>query len=513
MKRLLLLPVLFVLLFAACKNKKPGILNSSNLAGSFITIDAGKDNTLKTPKGAIIKIAANSFDIPAGAKVNIEIKEAYSMQDILKAGLTTMSNGKLLQSGGMIYFNATAGSEPVNFLKPVGITIPSKVYDDSMKVFKGEIEGDSTINWIEPKPLDTSVVSKEMAVGKALFKANCASCHKPLVDMTGPAIAGSRDRAPNREWQYKFINNVNSMIETDPYARSMLAKWGSLMTQFNLPKPDIKAILDYCDNEAALKRVQKISETVMPETAPLNNSDSSAGSFNIDCGYDTVPVFDNSSISILPQDTSGAIDTSFADYTKPEDLPVYSFSIDRSGWYNIDCFIDNNINEVKDVMLTASLKNGDAENATVYLCIPSRKLLTYGREEKGNIIFYEEDGKIKLVPGDEAFILVVEVKKDKLYYGITKFTVQPAQHIVAEMKESTKEKILDAFRKNKLEDVKIDIDKIEVEEFIYVNETDSITNEVDTIAPKKEMQIIKNPCIADTTKKPLPLMAFANIKK
>ncbi len=505
MKQSLCLSLLFALLFSSCKNNKPGILKSSNLTSSFITIDAGKENTLKTAKGAIIKIAANSFDVPAGTKVSIELKEAYSIQDILKAGLTTISNGKLLQSGGMIYFNATADNKPVNFLKPVGITIPSKTYNDSMKVFKGEIAGDSSINWIEPKQLDSNVFSKELATGKALFKANCTSCHHPYKDMTGPAVAGSRDRAPNKDWQYKFINNVNTMIETDPYARAMVRKWGSKMTQFNLSKWDIKAILDYCDNEAYQRGPRSLPGPKMPEI----DSVSSEGSFNVDCGYDTIPVSDNSVISILQQDTSTAIDTSFADYTKPEDLPVYSFSIDNSGWYNIDCFINNNIDEVKDVMLTASLKNGDAENAVVYLCIPSRKLLTYGRQEKGNIIFYEEGGKIKLVPGDEAFILATDTKKDKLYYGITKFTVQAAQHIVVEMKESTKEKILDAFRRNKLEDVKIDIDKLEVEQFIYVNKTDSITNKVDTVAPKTEMQIIKNPCGADTSAAMAPLLSFA----
>ncbi|HOZ79687.1 MAG TPA: hypothetical protein PLY34_16945, partial [Ferruginibacter sp.] len=84
MKRLQLLPVLAIFLFCACSQPNTGILKTTNLPGSFITIDPVKDNTLKTPKGAVIKIAANSFDVPAGSQVLIEIKEAYSMQDILR---------------------------------------------------------------------------------------------------------------------------------------------------------------------------------------------------------------------------------------------------------------------------------------------------------------------------------------------------------------------------------------------------------------------------------------------
>lgn len=86
------------------------------------------------------------------------------------------------------------------------------------------------------------------ADGEALFKANCANCHKPLEDYTGPALQGARKREPNPEWAYKWVNNVNTMLETDPYAKALLAKYGSRMTQFsNLKKEEIAAILDYAD--------------------------------------------------------------------------------------------------------------------------------------------------------------------------------------------------------------------------------------------------------------------------
>ena len=86
--------------------------------------------------------------------------------------------------------------------------------------------------------------------GEVLFKANCASCHKPLQDFTGPALKGAREREPNPEWAYKWVNNVNTMVETDPYAKALMAKMGgSKMTQFNLKKEEIKAILDWADKQ------------------------------------------------------------------------------------------------------------------------------------------------------------------------------------------------------------------------------------------------------------------------
>jgi hypothetical protein len=84
--------------------------------------------------------------------------------------------------------------------------------------------------------------------GQALFKANCASCHKPDKDFTGPALKGARDREPDKDWVYKWVANTTTMVETDPYAKSLKAKFGSVMTTFsNLKKEEINAILDWAD--------------------------------------------------------------------------------------------------------------------------------------------------------------------------------------------------------------------------------------------------------------------------
>ena len=85
------------------------------------------------------------------------------------------------------------------------------------------------------------------ADGEAIFKANCANCHKPLEDYTGPKLQGAREREPSPDWAVKWVNNVNSMLETDPYAKALLAKYGSKMTQFNLKPEEIIAVLDYAD--------------------------------------------------------------------------------------------------------------------------------------------------------------------------------------------------------------------------------------------------------------------------
>ena len=85
--------------------------------------------------------------------------------------------------------------------------------------------------------------------GQALFKANCASCHKPDKEFTGPMLKGARDREPDKDWVYKWVNNTTTMVETDPYAKALKAKYnGQIMQKFDLKKEEIKAILDWADS-------------------------------------------------------------------------------------------------------------------------------------------------------------------------------------------------------------------------------------------------------------------------
>jgi len=167
-----------MVMFSACNNKATSFLNPSNLESSFITIDADSAYTLKTGKGSVLKIAANTFATEEGQKVTIEIKEAFTMQEILLAGLSTQSNGRPLKSGGMIYFNATSDGQTIDISKPIDIAIPSEIYDPTMQLFRGAINADSSVNWVDPVPLDTTPNARMIIAGGELFRANVPAATK-----------------------------------------------------------------------------------------------------------------------------------------------------------------------------------------------------------------------------------------------------------------------------------------------------------------------------------------------
>ncbi len=87
------------------------------------------------------------------------------------------------------------------------------------------------------------------ADGEALFKANCAACHKPDEKYVGPALKGVREAAPSKDWVYKWVRNATAMAMTDPYAIKLKEEAGGvIMTSFpDMTNEEIDAILDWAD--------------------------------------------------------------------------------------------------------------------------------------------------------------------------------------------------------------------------------------------------------------------------
>ena len=107
--------------------------------------------------------------------------------------------------------------------------------------------------------------------GKALFQGKCASCHNPLKEGTGPALAGLEDRhkwADHNEL-LKWVNNPTAYMAADPYTQGLKTKYGSMMTGFpDLTIKDIDAIVTYINTAA--KPVVVTGQNTEPEKSNSN---------------------------------------------------------------------------------------------------------------------------------------------------------------------------------------------------------------------------------------------------
>jgi hypothetical protein len=139
-----------------------------NLKSEFFTWNSN-DTVLLSLKGVLISIPNNAFLLNGEAYKDpaiIQWQEALEGSDIVKAGLSTVSDDKLLETQGMFSFSAkTPEGKELTINPEVGIyvQIPVDEYKEGMKLFDGEKDVNGNINWTNPSSLDKIPVPISMS--------------------------------------------------------------------------------------------------------------------------------------------------------------------------------------------------------------------------------------------------------------------------------------------------------------------------------------------------------------
>ncbi len=88
--------------------------------------------------------------------------------------------------------------------------------------------------------------------GKALFNANCRSCHKVHENYTGPALANVWERVPSLDWIVGFVQNSQKVIASgDAYANKIYQEWNQVEMQAfpTLSREEVLATISYIQDE------------------------------------------------------------------------------------------------------------------------------------------------------------------------------------------------------------------------------------------------------------------------
>jgi hypothetical protein len=131
-------------------------------------IDSKQDNVIEGKSGTVVVCPKGCFKNGNGdiveQNVKIELSEALSLEDMLLSNLTTTSDGKQLETDGMIYFNVTANGEQLSINKenPIHIEIPTKKKKPGMMVYKGIRNEQGNMNWFDPKALDNYLLTVDI---------------------------------------------------------------------------------------------------------------------------------------------------------------------------------------------------------------------------------------------------------------------------------------------------------------------------------------------------------------
>lgn len=126
-----------------------------NNTGQFV-INNAADTIIETNDGVVFAIPANAFESTSG-KVQLEIRTAITPYDIMRQGLSTESNGSLLQTAGMFYINGYEDGKPVKLVKNIDVSVPANKVNPNMKLFDGVQDSSGNINWVNPKPVENNL--------------------------------------------------------------------------------------------------------------------------------------------------------------------------------------------------------------------------------------------------------------------------------------------------------------------------------------------------------------------
>lgn len=441
---------LAVCLLISCQSNLPyqKFLKESNLPTTSFIVNNSRDTVLYTEGGVSIRIEGGSFN---KEKVKLKVKEALTMENIVRAGLTTASNGKPLSSGGMVQI--VSPDNGVAFRKAIEISIVTKDFDAEMKVFKGETQ-DGVINWEEPQALKDSI-SPWLQMGQQIFNGNCASCHQLNKNLSGPALVGVEERGPwtDRSQLFCFIKNPAAYIPTNVYTQDLQKQYGQIMPGFPaLGRTDLHAIFDYiksggdiysksfsryqrseydisCDRHDSLRLLYN---ELLFELAPRDEEQKpSRINWQTDFGFPDSAANSNDAEPIsLPSTNDDALSVS-TDMVVPKQYEAksYRFDIASFGWYNVDRLYQATKEQAK---LSVSLNGEHRDELNVFIVIPQYKVFYEGGEMQGQshkFAFHTSDGLLPLPIGTDVTVFAIGEADGKIVFDWRRFISSAEQDI------------------------------------------------------------------------------------
>jgi cytochrome c2 len=446
------------LLLAHCTqaDKKAAVPTvADTLPVQSFTIAAGRDTSILTKDSILFSFEKGSFSTTAKT-VTVVIKEALHLSDMLKAKLTTTTDGEILQSGGMFNIEAAAGGNPVQLQKSVEVKVPTYKYRDDMLLYKGEMK-DNKLNWVAPQPLLNKAEQKLAVSGKKLFMSNCANCHKIDKDATGPAMAYITERRCY-EWLKDFVRNSTAM--NDPIARCVKQQWkNAAMTSYGngFSNQDFDSLYGYIAAESKKYPRAKyfandncrsvvVKDTLAAWDVTTIDTKSSKGFNKTTEKIDTAPPLPAGGTLLQPQAQPEPIEY-------PRNNAYYQFTIETTGWYNIDMLYQAGAN-VQTGTFKLQVQEQYKTRFEAYLVIPGRKILLEGHTTDNRFFYFKnQDFTLPLPIGESGLVYIMGEEGQKALWARQFVTFTSSQTIVLQPAE--------------VPDIAKELDKLQIDRMEY----------------------------------------------
>ena len=255
------------------------LYSTDNLSSQKYQVDPNRDTLLRGESGTVLRIYKNTFvdgsGKPVTSSVEVELKEALHPDDIVFANLTTTSDGRPLQTGGMIRVGATSNGQEVEIAggKAIGVILPQGVMLENMQVYKG-VETAEGINWIEPEPTLNKDVEQLMNKPKQPKARKQEVVGQPndldaLFDYVDSETAGMQEATQDakenknagevnpfaREVAVKGINVGNEDLKTSYIFEMKKLGWANIDRLYEDPRTQEVELITQVSNRSEFKEV------------------------------------------------------------------------------------------------------------------------------------------------------------------------------------------------------------------------------------------------------------------
>ena len=377
-------------------------------------IDATKDTIINCKEGTILKIEADSFvnsktNTSIHGKVNLEVVEFYKTSDILLANLTTTSDHRQLETGGMLFVKAYSTKDSLELKNPIAINFPSIESSQAMQLFVG-VTGNNRINW----KLDINSKRKESTL-----------IDDPLESINFDSVVEIGDTIPN--------NRFGSLTVYDTivyYARGPIEEIKEILHD-NEAKIDSSFLAYYLDKKKLIREFKingeryvfmrrKLFEDENSKFKVLPTDSITRGRNIIRKLWDESQISDGQYTRLIPRGRK-PIDTLRSRTNS------YLFNTTQLGWINCDRFINSNTPRIR---FKFKIKEHIADIDAKLIFKNIRSVLPGSRVADGL-----DFGQVPR--GEDVILIAIKVIDNQYYMSIEELKVENLEELNLDFKAYT----------------------------------------------------------------------------
>lgn len=427
-------------------------------APELFAINTLKDTILICKEGTKLIIKANSFvdseGKPVQGTIDFQVAEYYKLSDMLLANLSTTSNDKQLETGGMLYIEAKHGNSELKLKENASIEIhfSTKPKKDSMQLFSGEWK-DGVINWELQK--NTSILKNEIEpitlIGQ---EPGSDDVEVPFSVIQQPPVypgCENKNKTESRKCTSEALNtfvrnNFNTNIADALGLRGRL----QVISFFKINEEGKIVSVESRGAHPALEAEADRVVGLIPKMQPGKQRDKAVTvRYNLPIIFQVDGLTGNASVmgglpmatipkadSIISNNFENSLTKDTSVRNRAANVNSYILRTLNLGWINCDRFINGRTERIK-----YSIKNLDGNKTVVSMVFKSINSVLPGKNMNG-VYSFGTVGK-----NEDVVLIAIKKDNDKLYFDTIETKTQENPNIQFDFKEVTIEELKEELKK------------------------------------------------------------------